>query len=117
LSADAPLLLALPVVPVADPVAPAPVLALLDAPDEDTSVRMKPPRFDEELLDGAPVVADPDVPVAVAPERRQPVTVIVCAEADRLSADPACPVVGVCPPDCADAATASAAENTVPNIK
>jgi hypothetical protein len=111
-------LLLLPVVPVADPVAPAvdpaPVLALLE-PDEDTSVRMKPPRFDEEL-DAEPDVADPDVPVA-PPDRKQPVTVTVCADSARLDADPLCPVAGVCPPDCADAATASAAEKIVPNMK
>jgi hypothetical protein len=93
------------------------VVALPDEPDEDTSVRMKPPRFDEELLDAEPDVADPDVPVAVAPDRRHPVTVTVCADSDRLDADPLCPVAGVCPPDCADAATASAAEKIVPNIK
>jgi hypothetical protein len=119
LSADALLLrLPLPVVPVADPAAlpvdPAPVL--LDEPEDDTSVRMKPPRFDAELLDAAPEVAEPDVPVAVAsPDRRQPLTVIG-ADPDRLAVDPVCPA-GVCPPDCADAATASAAENTVPNMK
>jgi hypothetical protein len=90
---------------------------LLEDPDGETSVRMKPPRFEAELLDDAPEVAEPDVPVAVAsPDRRQPLTVIVCADPDRSAVDPVCPA-GDCPPDCAAAATASAAENTVPNMK
>lgn len=102
--------------PVALPVDPGEALDALPElePAGDTSVRMKPPPL--ALLDVLPVVAEPDVPVAVElPDRRQPLSVTVCAELDP-AVDPDCPV-GVCPPDCADAATASAAENTVPNIK
>lgn len=116
-----------PVVPVADPADPvADPVALpvdpgdaLDAlpelePAGDASVRMKPPLL--ALAEAPPVVAEPDVPVAdELPDLRQPLSVTVCAELDP-AVDPDCPV-GVCPPDCADAATASAAENTVPNIK
>jgi hypothetical protein len=116
-----------PVVPVADPVAdpvedpvalPVDPGDALDAlpelePAGDTSVRMKPALL--ALLDAPPVVAEPDVPAVELPDRRQPLSVTVCAELDP-AVDPDCPV-GVCPPDWADAATASAAENTVPNIK
>jgi hypothetical protein len=105
-----------PVEPVALPVDPGEALDALPElePAGDTSVRMNPPPL--ALLDALPVVAEPDVPVAVElPDRRQPLSVTVCAELDP-AVDPDCPV-GVCPPDCADAATASAAENTVPNIK
>ena len=106
--------------PVAAPVDPGVALDALPElePAGETSVRTKPPRL--ALLDAAPGVApgvaEPDVPVADAsPDFRQPLSVTVCAELDP-GVDPGCPV-GVCPPDCADAATASAAENTVPNIK
>ena len=109
-----------PVVPVAEPVAlPVDPGDALDAlpelePAGDASVRMKPPLL--ALAEAPPVVAEPDVPVAdELPDLRQPLSVTVCAELDP-AVDPDCPV-GVCPPDCADAATASAAENTVPNIK
>jgi hypothetical protein len=106
-------------VPVAEPVAPPvdPGFALVALPELElagaASVRMKPRLA---LLDAPPVVAVPDVPAAVAsPDFRQPLSVTVCAGLDP-GVDPDCPA-GVCPPDCADAATASAAENTVPKIK
>ena len=109
------LLLAAPAVPVGDGVA-AP--AADSDPLGETSVRMNPPaRLALLLADGDGVaVADPVVPVALASaELRQPVTVMVCAESDR-DALGVCPV-GVCPAGvCAAAPTASAAENTVPNI-
>jgi hypothetical protein len=105
-----------PVEPVALPVDPGEALDALPElePAGDASVRMNPPPL--ALLDALPVVAEPDVPVAVElPDFKQPLSVTVCAELDP-GVDPDCPA-GVCPPDCADAATASAAENTVPNIK
>jgi hypothetical protein len=113
-----------PVVPVAEPVEDPVALPVdpgdaLDAlpelePAGDASVRMKPPLL--ALAEAPPGVAEPDVPVAdELPDLRQPLSVTVCAELEPAVA-PDCPV-GVCPPDWAEAATASAAENTVPNIK
>jgi hypothetical protein len=103
------LLEAAPAVPVG--VAVGGVAAAASVPLGETSVRMNPPaRFELVLVDGA-AVADPAVPVAFASaDRRHPLTVIVCAESD--FAAPACSAGAW-----ADAATASAAENTVPNIK
>jgi len=114
--------------PAEEPPADAPVLdppdvapeALEAEPAGDTSVRMNPPPL--ALLPDAdpPLVAEPEVPVAVElPDFRQPVSVTVCAELAlelEPGVDPDWPV-GDCPPVWADAATASAAENTVPKIK
>ena len=109
---------ALPAEPLVDPPAAEPVLeppALLEPdPAEDTSVRMNPLPLALLPAEDPPLVADPDVPVALElPDLRQPVNVTVCPELELEPAvDPDWPV-GVW----ADAATASAAENTVPNIK
>jgi hypothetical protein len=76
---------ALPAEPVADPPADEPVLdppALLEAePAGDTSVRMNPPPLALLPVDDPPLVAEPDVPVALElPDFRQPVNVTVCPE-------------------------------------
>jgi hypothetical protein len=107
---------------VLEPGADEPVLdppdALEPEPAEDTSVRMNPPPLALLPDDAPPLVAEPDVPVALElPDFRQPVNVTVCPELELEPAvDPDWPV-GDCPPVWADAATASAAENTVPKIK
>jgi hypothetical protein len=70
--------------PVAEPVLDPPDVApeaLEPEPAEDTSVRMNPPPLALLPVDDPPLVAEPDVPVALElPDFRQPVNVTVCPE-------------------------------------